>query len=365
MAVAALTSCTQSEVLEVAQSRVIGFDTFVGKNTRATQINQTGPQAPTTKDNLYQFWVFGYENTEQTFNATDEKAKVYYNATTAGFTYDKHQIWTLGATYNFAAYSNANKPLVTDATESTEVTATTSISVTHTLLDSDDLTKGSKLEFTDYTVGEDDLLAAITKPTTLAATATTVGDVPLIFDHLLSCVHFSIQNNSTELYLQINDIVVPGITQDNCTYQIAKGADSKYTRSCTWGNTVATTAVTADGSYTFSNKINIDNSEKNYLAPGATLNMSCFVIPQSTTEKVNIEVTSQTYTKDGDVYTATTSENTVNRISLAINDDVHKVLQPGYQYNYVLTLSGSAHYIHFDPSVTDWETYGSTTSINE
>lgn len=34
-AAAALASCTQSEVLEVAENRAISFDPFVGKATRA------------------------------------------------------------------------------------------------------------------------------------------------------------------------------------------------------------------------------------------------------------------------------------------------------------------------------------------
>ena len=35
VAVAALTSCTQSEVLDVPESKMIAFDSFVGKPTRA------------------------------------------------------------------------------------------------------------------------------------------------------------------------------------------------------------------------------------------------------------------------------------------------------------------------------------------
>ena len=91
VAVAALTSCTQSEVVEIPESRVIGFDSFVGKNSRAAYlIQQPGQMAPTTKDNLYQFWVLGYEGSDPIFDGTDDNAKVYWNTTNSGFTYDNH-----------------------------------------------------------------------------------------------------------------------------------------------------------------------------------------------------------------------------------------------------------------------------------
>lgn len=53
VAVAALASCTQSEVLEVAENRAIQFNTFVNNNTKAvTEINAA--------DGLTSFYVFGY-----------------------------------------------------------------------------------------------------------------------------------------------------------------------------------------------------------------------------------------------------------------------------------------------------------------
>ena len=53
VAVAALTSCTQSEVVEVANSKAIDFDVFTNKNTRAVEVlnDQT----------LTKIHIFGYE----------------------------------------------------------------------------------------------------------------------------------------------------------------------------------------------------------------------------------------------------------------------------------------------------------------
>lgn len=52
VAVAALASCTQSEVLEVAENRAIGFDAFVGNTTK------TLPSS-VAKDNFRKFYVYG------------------------------------------------------------------------------------------------------------------------------------------------------------------------------------------------------------------------------------------------------------------------------------------------------------------
>ena len=37
VAVAAITSCTKSEVVDIPESRLIGFDPFVGKQTRTDE----------------------------------------------------------------------------------------------------------------------------------------------------------------------------------------------------------------------------------------------------------------------------------------------------------------------------------------
>ena len=51
VAVAALSGCSQSEILEVAEGRAIGFSSFVNNNTRAV--------TEVTEGNLSQYYVFG------------------------------------------------------------------------------------------------------------------------------------------------------------------------------------------------------------------------------------------------------------------------------------------------------------------
>ena len=336
-AVAALTSCTQSEVVEIPESRVIGFDSFVGKNSRAAYlIQQKGPETD-AKDNLYQFWVYGYEAGTDIFGGTN----VYWDATNSGFTYDNHKIWNLGQSYNFAAYSDGNNSL-----PATTGTINTSASVAYSKI-----TNGSQLVFTNYTAGENDLLAAIVSPITINSDGSNIESVPLIFEHMLSCVKISLRNSSQSLYLHFDNITFNGVIADNCTYKIENAA-----KSCIWANTTSTTSTAAEGTYTLT-------TPTGYLAPGGTLNLFCFVIPQNNDISFSIKAT--TYEKDtnSDVYSSTniTTYNTSLKITDTDNAAPnHATWQPGYLYNYSADIAAQVHYIHFDVHVEDWTSHNST-----
>ena len=363
MAVAALTSCTQSEVVDIPECRLIKFDTHVDKASRvAYTIEQAGAKAPTTKDNLYQFWVLGYNNNDLFFNGTDASAKVYWDTQLKGFTYANHKTWDLGHTFNFAAYSNGNQPLVgTDISEETIVNTYDENKVKYELVN-----EGSKLTITDYTVGEQDLLAAIVAPATPTSDA-HIDDVSFTFQHLLSCVKFTIKNNSNEYYLRINDITLNAIKTQTCEYSIA--ADS--TKTIVWNGTGH------NGDYTFKSFVPIVNNingntpntnDTTYLAPAQEMNMLCFVIPQNN-QSLSTNITVKTYKKLGDnSYNETTTGNQNLSANLKIDTSKlsgHGSWKPGYVYNYSAELTGSAHYIHFTvDNVDDWTNQNAGTIIS-
>ena len=355
--IVALTSCTQNEVLDVPKSKLIGFEPFVGKNTRAAiQIQQnqtsdyTGSTAPA--DNLHQFWVFAKMNGETLFDGTETDARVYYaNAPTSGFTYDNHKAWTLGKTYSFAAYSNGNYAIFNDKNSDQIVDSGEIENVRHEEISPEGIVIGSKLTFTNYTVGDLDLLAAITKTETLSSEATTVSNVPLTFQHMLSCIHIRLENGSDNLHMQIGNLTFNGIKKGTCVYQIIKDGNNNWEKSITWNTTESSTEK-----YTFEGTgINGNGQIYSYIAPGGVLNMRYFVIPQSNQNFKNIELTVKSYTKDGDTYTESKKEGSDEtiKLSLAISDTNHQNWQPGYQYNYTGTLSGSAHWIHFTVNPTE------------
>ena len=108
IAAAALASCTNEEVVEVAQNRAIGFSTFVNNGTR-TEVTEV------TTDKLTKFYAFGvnanensgwtdlFDNTEVTVSGTDG-------------TPEDTRYWAVDKEHRFAAYSDGNSKISTNVT---------------------------------------------------------------------------------------------------------------------------------------------------------------------------------------------------------------------------------------------------------
>ena len=180
-AVAALTSCTQSEVVEIPESRVIGFEPFVGKQSRTADVKATMLVGANGADNdLKNFWVFGNYTGDESENLKPfdggDDSKLYWDATNSAFKYDNARQWHIG-TYHFAAYSNGNEKInETGATFSSDPTPT--------------------LTFTDYVNnGNRDLVAAI--PAQIVKNESNMdAGVPLDFKHMLACIELEFTNSS-------------------------------------------------------------------------------------------------------------------------------------------------------------------------
>lgn len=192
LAVAALASCTNEEVTDIADSNVIGFKTFVGNATKAV----------TDVDNksLQNFYVYGLKSSTPLL--TNEK--VYKSGTAWG--YDDIQKWE-AATYNFAAYSNGGTATDVDGKIETGV--------------SYDATSGLKIA--DYEVGTDnrDLVASIST-TDISSTNTPVE---FTFSHTLAKVKFTVQSSMGTNEIAISDLSVTGVKDKaTLTYTSAGGA---------------------------------------------------------------------------------------------------------------------------------------------
>lgn len=327
VAVAALTSCTQSEVLDIPESRVIGFEPFVGKSTRAADVkaNMLIGAAGAAND-LTEFWVFAsYEGTEDEnaapFDGTDN-SRVYWDGANSAFKYDSPRQWHLG-TYQFAAYSNGNEKI-------------------------DDVTfNSSSLTFTDYVnSGNMDLVAAIPAEIVKNSTNMNVG-VPLSFKHMLACVELEFTNNSISYYLDFQNLKFSAKSTSTCTYD---------------GSNISWTNPSDDKEYEFiTNTYNHDDGAENndpnvLLAPAGKAKFHCFVIPQ---ENQNIELTFDVvaYIREDDghgdynyIYTSTDAYEA----SLYAGSS-NSSWQPGKMYKYYTNISGNTHYITFTvTSVDDW-----------
>lgn len=144
---AAMASCTSEEPMMVSNGTAIGFDTYVGKATRAGDINTA---------NLEAFYVYGGKTAEDFKGSKVSK-------TEGVWTYSPTQYWEEGAKYTFAAVAPTNAGVSFD---------------------------GSVLTVADYTPGEDDLIVAVTNEITGKAAGSNAV-VNLNFKHALAKVQLT------------------------------------------------------------------------------------------------------------------------------------------------------------------------------
>lgn len=102
LAAAAMTSCTQNEVLEVAENRAIGFeDVFVGKATRAAAPTENTVTELQKAGNG--FYVYGgYETVTNVFANTHV---TYNSSNTPKWGYSPTRYWVANQKYKFVAYA--------------------------------------------------------------------------------------------------------------------------------------------------------------------------------------------------------------------------------------------------------------------
>lgn len=193
IAAMAFASCTQNEVLEVNQSRAIGFDGFVGNSTRATDV---------TLATLGSFELYGWRDTDLIFNK--QEVSVGADGTC---TYTPVQYWEANYTYAFEAIAPGN-----GVNGVTIAPAKTGGAIT---FDSD---------------GETDLIYAkagdVTTPEKIESAPANVG---LEFKHLLSRVKFTFENafpKGAAAKITVKDVT---ITNANTQGSITPGAKNDQT----------------------------------------------------------------------------------------------------------------------------------------
>jgi hypothetical protein len=188
-AIALLASCTKDEMVEVNPQNAIGFETFVNKSTRVTDV---------TTANLEAFEVYGWRTkattTEQIFNAQA------VTANNGVCTYSPLQYWVGGYNYTFEAIApkSGNNGVTFNAANGASTITFVSDSETDLI----------------YATGSKDL----TSTTNLTKTPGAVG---LEFNHLLSRVKFSFVNGfpeNSDVKLTVTDVkIIDAGTTAICT----------------------------------------------------------------------------------------------------------------------------------------------------
>ena len=175
LALVSMVSCSNEEVLEVAQKEAIGFENaFVNNSTRSVN------DPSYTNTNLFQeFKVYGYVNGASLWTSGED---VTGTALNGEWGYTNTQYWIAGGNYAFHALAPSM--------------AATSNSST-----------GLTLQFTN-TDGKSDVLYATASRTNVPATGNT--KVQFDFKHILSKVKFSFENayNSTSASIKVKDIKI-------------------------------------------------------------------------------------------------------------------------------------------------------------
>lgn len=279
VAVAALTSCTNNEVMEVAENRAIGFSSFVGNTTKAA----TEFIGSATSADIYVIGFYGENNgtLDQSVFKNELGSTLYY--------------WNEGKDYIFGAYADGKggkfEGVGFDATN-------------------------SKLTFTDYTPSTKDLVAAVSDRVQ-NVTAVSQGAVSLSFKHMLAQVGFTFNTQVGQEYtLAISNIQIE---------KAINKATGTYTKS---GD-----AIAWDGSVTDDGETSYAYTDITDLANGTTNSNSEYnlVIPQAVN---GIEVTFTASISGVGIDPAKTKD-----IKVVLPATSVSTWKAGYKYNYITTIN--------------------------
>ena len=317
VAVAALSSCSNNEVLDIAESNAIKFsNTFVGKPTRGV----TAPEL--TTDNLKEMYVFASNDDGQVFD--DNPKLVYRIGETNEWGYDNLVPWVPGKNYNFVAYAGKDLGGSVQANDGNE-----------------------SLKFSGIVVnGDKDNQFDLLYSNTVKRSPATVDGNPTIdftFGHLLSMVQFTLKSGfgaTTEVKIT------------NFKFYGVKTTGSYDASSSAWTFS-SSSAANNEGDTDFKS----DGEEIAQYNADATKDVvnSWVVIPQQNVASGKVEmVTFTVNVVDGESDTQIGTEKTFKAKIPSIT------WKKGYRYNYIFTITPEQmgvddQYITFDaPKVTGW-----------
>lgn len=209
MAALALASCTNEEVVNIPSSKVIGFDAFVGINTKADN-----PGADATETDLAAlqqsgagFYVYGgYQTVPNVFAGT----QVTYEGGTWG--YKPVSYWVENEVYKFNAYAPDMGVTPTFAWGSSTDANDAVLTFTGVKVD------GTSANQKDFVIGK----SAVQKPTS----ADTPGQVGITMKHALAMVKVTLKNGfRTGVRLQIENFAINGIKTTGTFTQFASVVD--------------------------------------------------------------------------------------------------------------------------------------------
>lgn len=295
VAAMALASCTNEEVLNVADSRAISFDNaFVNNSTRSV----SNPSL--TVDNLSSFDVYGFvEKTEKPTNSTKIFDGTVVTKSGSGWTYPagETQYWVNGNTYTFGAIAPSKVGTVSGVS-----LADGKVNMT--------------VSFTNTNNDQKDLLHAA--PAAVSVESDTYSEpVKMTFNHQLSKVKFSFKNLVGAGYsVKVKDVK---ITNAKETGTLTIGTENSWSGqqeefALYFGNAVCKLVEDND-----TTKIEYNGTNETYYEK--------LMIPTPKTIAYNVTFTAELY--QGEVMVGKfPHEVSINNVALEL----------GYSYNFIAEL---------------------------
>lgn len=242
LAVAALASCSQEDVIVADKGDLIGFNSFVENATRAADPSLNA-------SNFTEFNVWG------TIDGTGNAVAIYAGDLVSGtiapnstWTCAKTQYWINGAVYNFAGVKNGTVATLENGLPKT-------ITFAYTADGSVDLVYARSNQYTGKAANND--------------------KVALEFKHLLSKVKFTLENttsnatNAGVYTYTLTDVKITNAIIDG-TYTVAdtKNGDNTYNVVGTWANNQANGTVVEFESITgVTNGTSMDSANEKLIIP--------------------------------------------------------------------------------------------------
>lgn len=322
VAIAALSSCTQNEVLDIAESNTIQFGkSYIGKPTRANIINN--------EKELDNFYVYGFTKTSEGSwgNGAEtggdglylfENEKVYKDGDV--WKYDNIKKYEPGNSYTFAAYSDGGNTTLNGKLDNVE----------YKVADQDKVT----LTINDYlTTDNNDLLVSI------STSQLTESDqhVSFGFKHALSQIKFTINNPLGNNPIEVTNFKIENGYQDNATLTYASSVGNEADPTIAW--------TLADG------PVYKEINEPNAVVAkvGTPAEYIYTIIPQEAKE-LTLTLTA-TLNKTEENGGGTETENYT--ITIPADKIPTGIYNPGFIYNFKMTLNMG--YIYFDGiTVDEW-----------
>ena len=335
LAVAAMTSCTNDEVVEMKQptQKTIGFETFVNKTTRGI--------GAVDGTNLTNFWVLADYGTDVNsltpLYGSPEKVylenSVWKNATT--------KYWTNNV-YNFAAYADDN---TSNSAPSYVTLNQGTLQISNYTLDYalTDVANNNAIVYPSV-CNQKDIVADVV---TIQGQMNYSDKVGFTLEHLLSKVNFTVFNNG-DYPMSITALKISGI-QNKGNISIADATDLSdgptWTLPATGEQEIITIYPIKSYGYNEDDHIANDNN---------VVSADFLVLPQDLTN-VTVEILAKFHDPNNldDVIDQKDFTGT-NKLSLSVEG--HEQWIPGYFYNYTISLPAAGKKIEFDlDGVTDWK----------